>query len=107
MVFLQLWDYLGLHIPALGAFLCTLVVVDVLCFVFYKLGQHKANKLWQWDIEHQPNMIGQDVRERYEKRIAVLEEKNKGLRERQEQMQPAFKNLADLAVYFLDKENPR
>lgn len=104
MIFVQLYQFFGDHVPALGAFLSTLVVVVALCFVVYKLGQHKANKAWTFDIEHNPGMIAQDIRERYEKRIAVLEEKNKVIRERQDEMMPAFKTLADLATYFLSRE---
>ena len=104
MIFIDLFQWLGYHVPALGAFVCSLLVVAVICFVSYKLGQRAANKKWQWDVEHQPSLLSQDIRERWERRIAVLEERNKILQAQADQILPAFKALTDLAAYFVEQD---
>jgi hypothetical protein len=103
VIFVQIFDYLGPHVPALGAFLVCLLVVAVLCFLFYKLGRHEANKKWSRDVECMPQVIEQDVREKMEKRIVALDVRNKYLQERNDAMMPAFKSLAIIAEVMLEE----
>ena len=103
MIFVQLSDYLGLHIPALGAFIVCLAVVAVLCWIFFAWGRHEANKRWGFQVEHMPAVIGQDIRERLEKRIVALGVRNKYLEERNNAMMPAFKSLTIIAEIMLEE----
>ena len=73
-------------------------------FVVSKWSKHLANKRWRYDSEHNPKLISQEIREGYEKRIAVLEERNKILQARADQILPAFKALTDLAAYFVEQD---
>lgn len=104
MIFIAFFQWLGLHVPALGAFLLFIIMVSVLCFIFYKIGKHAANKSWRWDVEHQPSLLAQDIRERWERKIAVLEDRNKALQAKADQILPAFKALTDLSAYFVEQE---
>jgi hypothetical protein len=104
--FILFFQYLGGHVPALGAFLVCLLVVAGWSFVVAKWAAHKANKRWRWDSEHNPKLMAQDIREGYDRRIAVLEERNTILQSRADQILPAFKALTDLAAYFVEQDKP-
>ena len=101
MIFVAMFDYLGLHIPALGAFLVCVLVVAVLFFLAYKWGIHEANKRWTHDVECMPKVIEQAIREKMEKRIVALGVRNKYLQERNDAMMPAFAALATIAQEML------
>lgn len=73
MDFVMALQYLGYHVPALGAFLALVIVVCLLCLVAFKLGKRSSDKKWKWDVEHMPEVIGQDIRESFERKIAVLQ----------------------------------
>jgi len=96
VIFIQFAQYLGTHVPALGAFLVSLCVVVVLCLVSYKLGRHTTNNRWRWDVEHMPAVIGQDIRERKDREIAVLQDRVELLRERLRILEPLSSGVIDL-----------
>jgi len=101
MIFIMIYEFLADHVPALGAFLVTLLVVVFLCFIFYKIGRHEANRKWSHDVECMPKIIEQEIREKFEKRIVALGVRNKYLQERNDSMMPAFKSLAVIAEEML------
>ena len=96
MEFVRFFQYLGTHVPALGAFLVCMVVVAFLCFVFYKLGIRTANNRWRWDVEHMPAVIGQGIRESKDREIAVLRKHISWLKERFQALRPAVEASHDL-----------
>ena len=102
MIFVALFQFLGDHVPALGAFSVCLLVVSVVGFVAYKVGRHEADKRWVHEVEHMPAVIGQDIRERLERKIVELAARNKYLTERNDQMMPAFKSLTVIADRMLE-----
>ncbi len=75
MAWILLGQELGVHAPALGAFLATLIIVAILLFVAYKLGKHSADVRWKHDVRYMPRVIGQDIRQEYEKIITMLQAK--------------------------------
>lgn len=101
MIFVQLADYLGFHVPALGAFLVCVLMVCVICFLAYKWGWHEASKKWTREVECMPRVIEQAIRERLEKRIVALGVRNKYLQERNDAMMPAFHSLTVIAEEML------
>jgi len=107
VIFVQFFQFLGDHVPALGAFLVCVLVVCVLCFLAYKMGEHRANKKWQRDVEMMPQIIAQDIRERMEKRIVALDVRVKYLQERNDRMAPAFSALTTIAEAMLKDRQAR
>ena len=104
MDFIQFFQYLGYHVPALGAFLCSLIVMLAVCFICFRMGKRSANKAWTYDVEHRENIISQDIRERFERKLAVLEDRDKLRQSRMDGTLTAlFRLLTDLTEYF--KEN--
>ena len=103
MIFDQLFQWLGYHTPALGAFLVCLLVVAVTCWGFFAWGRREANKRWTFNVEHMPAVIGQDIRERLERRIIEQGVKIKWLQDRNDQMMPAFKSLAVIAERMVEE----
>jgi len=96
MTFILFMQYLGDHVPALGAFLCLVVVVAILCIIFYKLGKREANRRWKWDVEHMPNVIGQDIREKLERDKAMLQARVNWQTERIRILEPLGSGVIDL-----------
>ena len=90
------FQFLGYHLPMLGAFLVTILVVTLLCLIAYKLGKHEANKRWQWNVEHMPAVIGQDIREGLERRAERAETREALTRERLNQLLPLSSGVIDL-----------
>ena len=103
MIFDQLFQWLGYHTPALGAFLVCLLVVAVTCWAFFAWGRREANKRWTFNVEHMPAVIGQDIRERLERRIIEQGVKIKWLEARNDQLMPAFKSLATIADIMVEE----
>lgn len=106
MIFVQFFDYIGLHIPALGAFIVCFLVVTLVCFLFYKWGAHEANKRWIYQVEKMPAVIGQDVREKYAHKLIELTARIKYLQERNDSFEPAFKALTVIANKFVEESKP-
>ena len=100
-MFDQLFQFLSYHAPAFGAFLIILLFVSVLCWAFFAWGRHESNKRWTHDVERMPNVIGQEVRERLERRIIAQAVRIKYLEDRDAAMMPAFKSLTVIAEHFL------
>ena len=96
MSFILFMQYLGDHVPALGALLVLMSFVAVLCAVFYKLGKHAANKRWAWDVEHMPNVIGQDIREKLEREKAILQARLAWATDRIRVLEPLGSGVIDL-----------
>ena len=96
MSFILFFQYLGMHVPALGAFLVTLLAVCFLCLLFYKLGMRAANLRWRWDVEHMPAVIGQDVREKLERDKAILQSRLSLAVERIRVLEPLGSGVIDL-----------
>jgi hypothetical protein len=103
VIFEQLFQWLGYHIPALGAFIVCLLVVAAVCSLFYSWGKATANKQWKFNVEHMPQVIGQDIRERLERRLIEQALIIKRLKEKDDQMTPAFKSLAIIAEHFVQE----
>ena len=104
MIFDQLFQWFGYHGPALGAFLICLLFVSCLCYAFFAWGRREANKRWTWQVEHMPQIIAQEIRERLERRLIEQAVKIKWLQERHDHMEPAFKSLAVIAENLLTEK---
>ena len=96
MAFIRFFDYLGEHVPALGAFVVCLIFVSVLCLIFYKLGSHAENQRWRWDVQHMPAVIGQDIRERLERKLELAEAHAQWLQARLNTVLPLTSGIVDL-----------
>ena len=103
MIFIEFWQFLGDHVPALGAVCVQLLVVAGWSFLVSKWATHKANKRWQWDVEKNSDMLKHDIREKFEHRQIELEARNKYLEERNDQLGPSLKALTE-AVAVLAQE---
>jgi len=96
MAFVEFFQFLGFHAPALGAFLLTLLVVVGFLWLSYHLGKREANRRWTFDVEHMPNVIGQDIRERYQRKIAELSKAVEMYKEREQRLGPAVAGATEL-----------
>ena len=66
------------------------------CLLSYKWGRRDANRAWRWDVQHMPQVIGQDVREAKDREIALLRQDNDRLREERGMYKPAVRGSMDL-----------
>lgn len=102
MDFVMLFQLLGEHIPALGAFIVSCLIFGFGWYIAFRLGRRASDKAWKWDCEHNPELLKQNIREAYERRVTELETRNKYLQERHDTMVPAFQQMALAAQTMAD-----
>jgi hypothetical protein len=100
----MLSQYLGYHIPELGAFLCILIVVAGISIASYKLGYHACGKAWKLQVRQNPRIIERSIIDEYELRLAKKDERIKYIEDQYRAVAPALKAAVHLAGWAAKDE---
>lgn len=104
MDFVLFIQALGDHWPSLGVLLVLIAFFCVLSVMFwrraYKKGARETKTKWLYDVEHMPQVISQDIRERKDREIAEWRGRALTYKEQlshfRNQYVPAFKVIGTL-----------